>query len=316
MPRLGSSKRLLVVILAVILLLFMAGLAFGALGSALGIEAPSFLRVPKPHIGEFFKGEEVFQVFGFPITNSLLASWVTIIVLVGICYAATRRMKVIPDRWQGLVEAGMEMLMGFVEGIAGKKHGRRFLPAISTIFLLVIFNAYLALLPFFGPSIYVVETGAPLFRGANTDINMTLAIAVMSFIFVEYWGMRSLGVIHYLGEFINVKPLFGGLKQLFKGNVRLALSEIMIGAINLFMGILEAMSELIRIVSFTFRLFGNMTAGEILLLVACFLIPWIMAIPFYGLELLIGFIQALIFAGLTLVFAVIAIAPHGEEEIS
>ena len=85
------------------------------------------------------------------------------------------------------------------------------------------------------------------------------------------------------------------------------------GAIDIFVGVLETLSELIRIVSFTFRLFGNMTAGEILLLIVAFLAPWILALPFYGLELLVGFVQALIFAGLTLVFATIAVTHHAAE---
>jgi F-type H+-transporting ATPase subunit a len=94
------------------------------------------------------------------------------------------------------------------------------------------------------------------------------------------------------------------------------LSGLITGVINIFVGFLEALSELVRIVSFTFRLFGNMTAGEILLLIAMFLIPWVFALPFYGLELLVGFVQALIFAGLTLVFLTVAVAPHGAEAAS
>jgi F-type H+-transporting ATPase subunit a len=91
------------------------------------------------------------------------------------------------------------------------------------------------------------------------------------------------------------------------------LSGLITGAIGIFVGFLEALSEMVRIVSFTFRLFGNMTAGEILLLIAMFLIPWIFALPFYGLELLVGFVQALIFGGLTLVFLTVAVGAHGAE---
>jgi F-type H+-transporting ATPase subunit a len=91
------------------------------------------------------------------------------------------------------------------------------------------------------------------------------------------------------------------------------LSGLITGVINIFVGFLEALSELVRIVSFTFRLFGNMTAGEILLLIAMFLIPWVFALPFYGLELLVGFVQALIFGGLTLVFLTVAVGAHGAE---
>ncbi|MCJ7655454.1 MAG: F0F1 ATP synthase subunit A, partial [Dehalococcoidia bacterium] len=99
----------------------------------------------------------------------------------------------------------------------------------------------------------------------------------------------------------------------FKGKIRPAFSGIMFGFINLFVGGIEILSHLIRIISFTFRLFGNMTAGEILLLVVTFVIPLVASMPFYGLELLVGVVQALIFAGLTLVFGVIAMAPHAEE---
>ncbi len=104
------------------------------------------------------------------------------------------------------------------------------------------------------------------------------------------------------------------MRHLFRGKLKAGLSGLFTGAINIFTGFLEGLSEFIRIISLTFRLFGNMTAGEILLLVAAFLVPWIFAIPFYGLELLIGFIQALIFGGLTLIFLILAVTPHEEHE--
>jgi F0F1-type ATP synthase membrane subunit a len=377
--QLGCSTRMLVGILVVVLALFLAGLVGGAIGSSLfGIEAPSFMKFPEPHVE--LPAETVFQLFGFPVTNTLIASWFTIIVLVVIFYAATRKMRLIPGRLQCLVEAGIELLLNFTEGVAGKENGRRFFPVIATIFLFVIFNAYLALLPLFGPGIvrteqaeakapvagvvasveveegdrveegeiiYLLESGEeitapingevehllsvgdsvaandavasienrwPLFRSANTDLNMPLAFALVSFVFVEYWGMRVLGATRYLTTvFFNFGLLLQSLKQLLRGKVRSALGGLMTGVINAFVGILELFSHFVRIISFTFRLFGNMTAGEILLLIAAFLIPWVMPVPFYGLEILIGFVQALIFAGLTLVFATVAVAPHGEE---
>jgi F-type H+-transporting ATPase subunit a len=151
-----------------------------------------------------------------------------------------------------------------------------------------------------------------LLRGANTDINLPLALALVSFVFVEYFGLRSHG-LRYLGKFINVGQFFRSMGQLFRGRFKAGLSGLFSGAVNIFVGILETLSELIRIVSFTFRLFGNMTAGEILLLIVAFLVPWVLALPFYGLELLVGFVQALIFAGLTLVFVTIAVTPHEAE---
>jgi F-type H+-transporting ATPase subunit a len=257
----------------------------------------------------------VLKVASFSITNTLLASWLTVIVLAVVFYVCTRKMKLTPGRLQNLAETAVEALLGFIKSAAGEKNARLLFPVVATIFIYVLTNAYLALLPFFGTVVVTGQEGTtvPLFRAANTDINVPLSIAIMSFVFVEFWGMKSLGAFRYLGEFFNLGQLGRGVKELFKGKIRPAITNIAFGFINLFVGLLEVFSHLIRIVSFTFRLFGNMTAGEILLLVSAFLIPLIFSIPFYGLELLIGFIQALIFAGLTLVFGIIALAPMHEE---
>lgn len=137
---------------------------------------------------------------------------------------------------------------------------------------------------------------APYFRSVMTDITAPLAIAIFSFIFVEFWGLQSLGA-GYLGKFFA----FGAIK---KGPL---------GLIDIFVGILELVSELSRIVSFTFRLFGNIFAGEVLLLMMTFLVPFVLVEAFYGLELFVGLIQAFVFAMLTTVFAVTAVSHHGGE---
>ncbi len=311
----GCSMKILALVTIALLALFLTGLIVGPLGSTLlHIKAPGFLSVSKPHVE--LPSEGIFHVSGFTITNTLIASWLTIIVLIGLFYACTRRMKLIPGRLQNLAEVFIETLLNFVKGVAGENHARTLFPVVATIFLYVLTNAYLALLPFFG-TIGITEhdgTFVPLFRAANTDINLPLSIALISFVCIEFWGLRALGFFRYLNSFFNFGQLRDGFISLFKGKIRPAISGIMFGFINLFVGILEVFSHFIRIISFTFRLFGNMTAGKILLLVVCFLVPLIATIPFYGLELLIGFIQALIFAGLTLVFGIIALAPHGEEE--
>jgi F-type H+-transporting ATPase subunit a len=311
----GCATKIVVLALIIVLALFGAGLIFGPLGASFfGIETPDFMAVPKPHVA--LPSEVLFEIGGFPVTNTLIASWLTIIVLVSVFYVCTRRMKLIPGKLQNLAEMAVETLLNFVESTAGAKHSRLLFPAIATIFIYVITNAYLALLPFFGTIVVTGQEGefVPLLRGANTDINVPLSIAVMSFIFVETWGMKSVGTLRYLGEFFNFRQIGRGVKELFRGKIRPAVTNIGFGFINLFVGLLEVFSHLIRMVSFTFRLFGNMTAGEILLLVSAFLIPFVFTIPFYGLELLIGFIQALIFAGLTLVFGIIAVAPSHEEQ--
>ena len=315
MPKLGCATRTIVFSLVIILVLFIVGFVFGPLGASFfGIEVPAFMNVSKPHV--VLPSEGLFEVAGFSITNTLIASWLTIIVLASVFYVCTRKMKLIPGRLQNLAEMAVEALLSFVKSVAGDKHARLLFPAVATIFIYVITNAYLALLPFFGTIVVAGEEGelVPLFRSANTDINVPLSIALISFVFIEFWGMKSLGGFRYLGEFFNFGQLGRGVKELFTGKIRPAITNIAFGFINLFVGTLEVFSHLIRVVSFTFRLFGNMTAGEILLLVSAFLIPFIFTIPFYGLELLIGFIQALIFAGLTLVFGIIAVSPAHEEK--
>jgi F-type H+-transporting ATPase subunit a len=286
-----------------------------------------FFPVQKPHV--VLPPDAIFHIGGFPIYNTLLASWLAILVLVLLFYLGTRRMKLIPRGWQNAIEAVYEAIYNFVEGAAGSENARRFLPVVATIFLYVIAAAFTSLLPGFDTigfghggeqsaafggtyNGWIVEE--PLLRKANTDINFPLALALISFLFVEYCGIRALGVRHYVSKFIRVGQVFNSMGQLVRGKVRGGLSGLFSGFIDVFVGTLEAISEFVRIISFTFRLFGNMTAGMVLLLLIGFLIPWVVAVPFYGLEMLFGFVQALIFAGLTLIFAIIAVKPHSEGQ--
>jgi F-type H+-transporting ATPase subunit a len=151
----------------------------------------------------------------------------------------------------------------------------------------------------------------PFLRGINTDLNTPLALAIMSAIFVEFWGITTLGFFTYGRKFFN----FGGLLQ---GIRRLSLGQLFQGVIDAFVGFLELVSEMVRLISFTFRLFGNMFAGEVVILMFTFLTPLVFTLPFYGLELFVGLIQAFIFAALTLVFGMIAVThgslPGAEEE--
>jgi len=311
---LGCSFPVIISIIIVFLALFVIGFLAGPIGQKLipGVSLPEWISVPRPD--PQLPAPVIFHLFGLPITNSIIGGWISVVVLVLISFVVTRRMKIVPGRLQTAFEFLLGWLYDLCQGIAGEENGRRFFPVITTIFLFVLFNAWLSLIPGFG-SIeirnaegHVIE----LFRGANTDINTPLAIALISFIFVEYYGLKTLG-IRYLRKFINTGQFFRSVGQILKGKFKAGLSGLFSGFIDIFVGGLEALSELIRIVSFTFRLFGNMTAGEILLLITAFLIPWVLALPFYGLELLIGFVQALIFSGLTLVFVTMAVTPHEAE---
>ena len=314
---LGCSFPVIIGLFVVLLALLVVGFVIGPLGqSMLGLELPSWLSAlsvdrPDPKL----PAETIFHIFGFPITNSIIGAWITIIFLVGFSYVVTRRMKLIPGRLQAAFEFLLGWLYDLCCSVAGEENGRRFFPVVATIFLFVAFNAWLALLPGFGSiTAHTVEGEVELIRPANTDINMPLALALTSFIFVEFFGLRTLG-IRYLSKFFNVREFLRGVRHLFTGKLKAGLSGLFTGVMTIFTGLLEGLSEFIRIVSLTFRLFGNMTAGEILLLVAAFLIPWLFALPFYGLELLIGFIQAIIFGGLTLIFLTLAVESHEEEAL-
>ena len=262
-------------------------------------------------------------------------------MLVVVSYVVTRRMKFVPGRLQTAFEGLLGWLFDLCKSVAGDVNGRRFFAVIATIFLYVVFNAWLSLIPGFGSVTYTELEPVPhdahvesadghesghevvlvdgeemivheyeLIRGANTDVNTPLALALFSFFFVAYFGLKSLG-IGWLRQYFNFGPFFRSLGRTFKG--KLDIMGIFSGAIDIFVGGLELLSRFITIISFTFRLFGNMTAGEILLLITAFLIPYVLALPFYGLELLIGGIQGFIFAGLTLVFVTMAVTSHAEE---
>jgi F-type H+-transporting ATPase subunit a len=305
------GRRTVLILSAGIVALFVFGFVFGAIGSAV-FGSEQILTKPEVHLppqavfeADALEAEELHNLPDrFIVTNTLLSSWVTtlILILVFLLAAGGRKTDRPPRGIGNFVEAVISAMYGFVEGVAGPKYAPRFFPLFATIFLFVVVNAWLGLLPFYPSLGFMNEEGhitRHLLRPAGTDLNMPLAIAIISFVFVEYWGIRVLG-FRYFGKFFR----FGAL---LKGN-------IFQGFIDIFVGLLELLSEFVRIISFTFRLFGNMTAGEILLLVTAFLIPFVFSLPFYGLELLVGLIQALIFSGLTLVFVTIAVTPHGGDE--
>ena len=314
------NKRILSIpiwLWAVVFLLLALGFAIGPVGksvlSRIGVDVtfPDWLSIPRP--APRLPAEAVFHIFGFPITNSVLGAWFTVAVLTVLSYMVTRKMKLVPGRLQIAFESLVGWVYDFCKRVAGEKNGRRFFPVVATIFLFVSFNAWLSLMPGFGSITIATGEGHPahLLRGANTDINMPLALAVISFVIVWYFGLKALG-IKFLSQFFNVGPLLSSLAQILSGKVKAGLNGLVTGAIMVFVGLLELLSQFIRILSFTFRLFGNMTAGEILLISAAFLLPYVVELPFYILELLVGLVQALIFSGLTLVFLTLAVAGHGE----
>ena len=236
----------------------------------------------------------------FAVTNTMLSTWVVSIIIILFFVLGARHRSLVPGRFQSVIETLFEGIINFSTGVLGWQMARRAFPVVATIFFFVLFNAWLGLLPVYQFLGFVDDHNlikVHLIRPAGTDLNMPLALALVSFVFVEFWGFKAHG-FGYLKKFVAIGSIFS--KGLFQG------------LIDIFVGILEFISELIRVVSFTFRLFGNMTAGEILVVMITFLVPLVATNFVYGLELLVGLIQSVIFAGLTLVFLSVAVS-HEEH---
>ncbi len=328
--QLSLNKSLVYGFGVALLALFVVGFIVGAIGSKFTDSDP-FLKKPEVHLppqliydpftteahtdshdehskesdghGDHEKGgHHGLPPNHFVITNTLISSWIATILLILVLVLGARggRSDREPSGFYNIIESIISALYGFAEGVVGD-NAKKFFPLFATIFLFVLVNAWLGLIPIY-QSLSTFDSEGHItghfLRPAGTDLNMPLALAIVSFIFVEYWGIKTLG-FSYFGKFFR----FGAL---LKG-------KIFEGIVDFFVGILELLSEFIRLVSFTFRLFGNMTAGEILLLMTSFLIPFAFSLPFYGLELLVGVIQSLIFSALTLVFVTMAIEPHHDE---
>ena len=295
-----SRKKLLVIV--GILGLGLAAISFvgGSVGAIItGREPLSVFRVASPHV-ELAAGK---PFPGLPVTNTMIAAWVSLVALFALFFAATRRMKLVPSGLQNLVEFLCETASGFMEDIAGKENERKFFPVVLTIFLFVLLNAWIGLIPGFET---IRVNGVPLLRSANTDINVPLMLALVAVTAVEYWGFRARKV-SYLKTFLDFGEMGQGFVQLLRGRIETGLGGILRGIIAAFVGVLEILSHLVRVVSFTFRLFGNMMAGVILTGVMIFIVPLVIPSVFYGLEAFLGLVQALIFGGLTLVFGYAAV---------
>jgi len=237
--------------------------------------------------------EPVFYLWGFKITNSLISTWIVITILFFIGYIVGKRAKIKPDSGQNLFEIVFQAILDLSETVAGQK-SRVFFPLIFTFFIFIICANWFGLLPGVGSIglkevIDGKEVFVPFLRAATSDLNMTLALSLISVFTIQYYGVKYLK-LSYFKKFINITS-----------------------PINFFVGILELISEFSKIISFSFRLFGNIFSGEVLLMVIAFLVPMIGSLPFFGLEIFVGFIQALVFMMLTLVFINVATVNHEEH---
>ncbi|MBP9797644.1 F0F1 ATP synthase subunit A [Candidatus Woesebacteria bacterium] len=256
------------------------------------------------------KPEILFTLYGLPVTNSLLTGWITVLImlLIGIYFSLNIDNK--NSRVVFFMKFVILQMYNFFKPVLGHLQNSVF-PLMMSFFLFILIANWMGLLPGFGSIVihkneaaiekHVAvedlenipskeaehkEAPTPLFRGATADLNMTLALAISAFVLIQFFGFKELG-LGYLKKFFNF-----------------------LNPINFFIGILELISEFSKILSFAFRLFGNIFAGEVLLTVIAFLIPVLASFPFMMLEIFVGLVQALVFALLTAVFIQSATAKH------
>jgi F-type H+-transporting ATPase subunit a len=248
------------------------------------------------------KPVEIARPFNFPITNSMIVSWIVALGLIVFAQFATRDMKQVPGGAQNFLEWLIEGLYKFMVGIIGPHLTQRTFWYFATIFIFILSANWVGLIPGVGSIGWGHQTShgfrieQPLFRGANADVNMTLAMALVFFASWIVWSFREVGVR-------------GFFKELFapKGDTEGLLKVLMV-VVFFAAGCLEVVSILFRPISLTFRLYGNIYAGENLLEAMSKLVPgfgWLVPIPFYFLELLMGLVQALVFMLLTAVFTML-----------
>lgn len=344
-----SGKGCLILLLVLIVPALLCVLSSGFLGSV-GMDT-ALDGLAKPILPTILLPAEKIPGLG-GVTNTLVATVLADIVILLLFGLGLRRLRSNPDdlvphnRWQNLLEMWIEGLYNLAESILGSNTRKVFWVG-ATIFIFVMVANWMELLPGFD-SIGVIEhahegltpyekgtflgipalVGAldeaeaktteeehpgkvehhaegyilvPFLRAANTDLNTTLALAIVAMVLVQFYGIRELGLWEYLsGRFVQVK-------KLNQGNP--------LGFIDLFVGVLETIAEFAKIISFAFRLFGNIFAGQVLLFVMGFLIPFVFfgVLVFWGLEIFVGAVQALVFMMLTFVFMATAMAHHGDE---
>jgi len=267
------------------------------------------------------RAENIFNLGNIiPVSNSLLTTWLVMVILLVVSFLATRKIKKIPGTLQTVFEVLVDGIYSLFEGILGDKIKIHF-PIVATIFMFVLFNNWAGLIPGVGTigfferekkevqqltpkveasNITTNDTSSsqaeepaennshsakfvPIFRGGTADLNTTTALGLIAVFYIQYAGIKALGLT-YFKKFFNFS-----------------------NPINAFVGMLELILEFAKVISFSFRLFGNVFAGEVLLTVIAFLIPIIAPLPFIGLELFVGFIQALVFSLLTTVFLSLAV---------
>ena len=268
---------------------------------------------PAEHETLSLKAAPLFQIGKFSVTNSMLVSWIVALAVILFAQIATRNIKTVPTGAQNFWEWLVESLYNFLESIIGHELVKKTFWFFATIFIFILFTNWAGLIPGVGtvgwghvdPASGAFRIDRPLLRGANADLNMTSAMAIIFFALWLIWALQANGIGGFLMH------LFGP-----KGETSGVLKILMV-VVFFLVGWLEIISILFRPISLSFRLFGNIFAGESILDAMSHMVPalaWLIPIPFYFLEILVGFVQALVFMLLTAIFTLL-IAQHspGEE---
>ena len=235
--------------------------------------------------------ETLLTVAGFHVTNTLLTTLLVDLVIVLIVVLVRRRLSLAPGKLQAVMESVVEYLQNITEPVAGLRTGLIF-PWVFVFFFFVALSNLVGLLPGFGTIGFTREGGfVPLLHVSTSDLNLTLALAIVSVVATNVISIRTIGVKQYLRRFIVLTPLF-------------------------FVGLLELLQELTKFVTFSFRLFGNISAGEMVLGTMSSILAFIVPVPFLAFEVLVALIQGLVFSLLTMAFMTMLTEPHHTEEKS
>lgn len=247
----------------------------------------------------------VFHIGSVPVTNTIINVWLALIIFLVLGIIIKRKISLRPTKLQNGFEYILELLLPYFDQVTGdRKKTMRFLPIVGPIFFFILLSNWLGLLPGTG-SITAGHTF--VLRPANSDLNLTLAMALVSVLSSHIMAFISIGIFTHVGKFIQIG---GIIKSIKKGPMAILTALIEFGV-----GILEIISEMAKVLSLSLRLFGNIFAGEVLISVMSGLMAAVVPAPFMLLELLVGLIQAAVFAMLTLVYlSVASTEPHGAEE--
>src|SRR3990167_9292765 len=258
--------------------------------------------------------EPIFHFKNFTVTNALLTSTFAVLVIAVLSIALRSKLREVPGKLQNIFEIIVEGALNLCDQVTNNRAlSVKVFPIAISVFFFILVNNWLGLLPIGG--LGIIEEGEhglafiPFLRGGTADINTTVALAVMAVVGANLFGIFSIGIWKTFNKYVNLKVL----GEIFT-KARKEPTIIIVAPITFFVGLIEIIGEFAKVASLSFRLFGNVFAGEVLLVSMAALVAYIIPIPFIFLEILVGLIQALIFATLLIVYFTIASTDHEHEE--